>query len=157
MVALVGLFVLVGGQSAEVGLDAPRVVPPVDVANQGVLGLGAGRERRARPVHELDLEGGPQVLRERVVEAVPDRPGGWGRAGVDEAPGEPQRGVLRALVAVEDQLPGVDPPGAQRVVQRGQPRTAGADSGTDAAGGRGCSAASGLRWCARAGPAPPPG
>ena len=46
--AMVGLLVLVGGQPAEAGLDAARVVPAVDVADQGVLGLGAGGERGAR-------------------------------------------------------------------------------------------------------------
>ena len=36
------------------------------VADQGVLGLGAGGERGARPVEQLDLERGPQVLGEGI-------------------------------------------------------------------------------------------
>jgi hypothetical protein len=41
-------------------------------------------------------------------------------SAVDEALGEPQRGVLRALVAVEDQLPGAHVTRAQGVVERSQ-------------------------------------
>src|SRR4051795_8017120 len=113
--AMVGLLVLVGGQPAEAGLDAARVVPAVDVG-QGVLGLSAGGERGARPVHELDLDGGPQVLGQGVVEAVAGAAGRGCDPGVDEALGEPQRGVLGALVAVKDQLPGAHLARAQRVV-----------------------------------------
>ena len=60
--AMVGVLVLVGRQAAEAGLDPARVVPAVDVADEGVLGLGAGGEGRLRPVHELDLDRRPQVL-----------------------------------------------------------------------------------------------
>src|SRR4051812_6904361 len=91
---MVGVLVLLGRQSAEAGLDPARVVPAVDVAEQGVLGLSAGGERGARPVHELDLERRPQVLGQRVVEAVPGAAGRGCHSGVDEALGEPQRGVL---------------------------------------------------------------
>lgn len=64
--AVVGFFVLVGGKPVETGLDAVGVVPPVDVAQQGMFGLGAGSERRFGPIHELDLDGRPEVLGERV-------------------------------------------------------------------------------------------
>jgi hypothetical protein len=71
-------------------------------------------------VQELDLAGGPQVFGQGVVEAVTGAAGRGRYPGVDEALGEPQRGVLRALVAVEDQLPGPHVAGAQRVVERGE-------------------------------------
>src|SRR4051812_35337419 len=64
--AMVGLLVLVGGRPAETGLDAARVVPAVDVAEQGVLGLGAVGERRAR---------GADRVRRTSPEHTPDRHG----------------------------------------------------------------------------------
>jgi len=66
----------------------------VDVAQQGDLGLGAGGELGAGPVQQLDLDGRPQVLRQRVIEAVPDAAGGRGDARIVQALGEPQRRVL---------------------------------------------------------------
>ena len=87
-----------------------------------MLGVDAGGERGLGPVQELDLDRGPEVLRERVVEALSGTPGRGGDPGIDEALGEPQRRVLGALVAVEDQLPGAYVAGAQRVVERGARR-----------------------------------
>jgi hypothetical protein len=84
-----GCFVLVGRESAESGLDAAWVVPSVDVAEQRRLGLGSGHESGCVPVDELDLDGRPQILGQRVVERIPDAPGRWCDAGVEEALGEP--------------------------------------------------------------------
>src|SRR5439155_8074939 len=64
-------FVLVWGEPAEVFLDALGVVPPVDVAEDRVLGLVAGAP--GPPVDQFDLQGGPEVLHQRVVERVADR------------------------------------------------------------------------------------
>ena len=63
-------------------------------AVRNVLGLGTGGERGARPVHQLDLQRGPQVLRQRVVVTVACGPRRGGDTGVDQALGEPQRRVL---------------------------------------------------------------
>ena len=51
---------LVGWSRCRVGY------PAVDVAEQCRVGLGSGGEGRARPVHELDLDGRPQVFREGI-------------------------------------------------------------------------------------------
>ena len=74
--------------------------PSVDVAEQRRLGLGSGRESGCGPVDQFDLEGRPQVLRQRVVEAVADAAGGGRDAGIDEALGEPNRCVLAPLDAL---------------------------------------------------------
>ena len=74
--------------------------PSVDVAEQRRLGVGSGRESCFGPVDQFDLEGRPQVLRQRVVEAVADAAGGGRDAGIDEALGEPNRCVLAPLDAL---------------------------------------------------------
>jgi hypothetical protein len=57
VLAVPGLFVLVGCQAAEALLDAAGVVPAVDVTQQRGLGLGAGGELDAGPVEQLGLDG----------------------------------------------------------------------------------------------------
>jgi len=79
--------------SVESFLDAAWVVPAVDVAQQGGLGLGAGGEVGAGPVQQLGLDGRPQVFGQRVIDAVPDAAGGRGDARIVQALGEPQSGV----------------------------------------------------------------
>src|SRR6266516_810814 len=96
-----------GAAPAEAPLDAVRVVPPVDVAEQCQLGLLTGTEAGA--VDQLDLQGGEEVLGQRVVIAVADRAHRGAHAGVVEALGEPDGGVLAAAVGV------VDEPGLGRV------------------------------------------
>ena len=91
---LPGCLVFVGRKPTESGLNAPRVVPSVDVAEQRRLRLGAGRESGCGPVDQLDLDGRPQVLGEGVVERIPDTAGGRGDAGVEQPLGKPDRGVL---------------------------------------------------------------
>jgi hypothetical protein len=58
------------------------------------LGLGAAGEGGAGRVQQLDLDRRPQVLGERVVETVPDAACGGRDAGVGQASGEPDGGVL---------------------------------------------------------------
>ena len=48
------------------------------------------------------------ALHRAVVVSVADRPDGWRDALQGQVLGEPNRGVLRAGVAVTDQLPGAD-------------------------------------------------
>ena len=74
-----------------------RVVPAVDVADEGVLGLGAGGERRVGPVHQFDLDRRPQVLGQGVVEAVAGAAGRGRHPGIDEALDFPAGLVLRVL------------------------------------------------------------
>jgi hypothetical protein len=57
-----------GAAPAEAPLDAVRVVPPVDVAEQCQLGLLTGTEAGA--IDQLDLQGGEEVLSQRVVIAL---------------------------------------------------------------------------------------
>ena len=96
-----GGFVLVGREPGEPGLDAASVVPAVDVAKQRRLRLYSCGESGCGPIDQLELDGRPQVFGEGVVEAVPDAPGRRGDAGIDQALGEPDRGVLAALISVK--------------------------------------------------------
>ena len=73
----------------------------VDVAEQCCLRRCPGGESGCGPVDQLGLEGRPQVLGEGIVEAVADASGGRGDAGVEEALGAPDPGVLAALVGIK--------------------------------------------------------
>jgi hypothetical protein len=59
VLAMPSLLILLRCQAAESFLDAAGVVPAVDVAQQGGLGLGAGGELGAGPVQQLDLDRRP--------------------------------------------------------------------------------------------------
>src|SRR4051794_6996122 len=68
----VGSFVLVWAAPPQPFLDAGRVVPPVDVNEQGVLRLGPGGPGVAE--HQLDLQRRPEILHQSVVIGVPCGP-----------------------------------------------------------------------------------
>jgi len=63
--------VLVGAEPAELFLDALGVVPAVDVVEDRGLGFVAGASGVA--IDEFDLQGGEDVIHERVVVGVADR------------------------------------------------------------------------------------
>src|SRR5689334_6805625 len=70
-VGVPGGLVFVGAEVAEFLLDAAGVVPPVDVGEDRVLGLVASPPAGA--VDQFDLQGGPEVLHQRVIVRVAAR------------------------------------------------------------------------------------
>ena len=97
---LPGCLVFVGRKPTESGLNAPRVVPSVDVAEQRRLRLDSRRESGCGPVDQLDLDGRPQVLGEGVVEANPRRPRSRAGCRRRQPLGKPDRGVLGGFNSV---------------------------------------------------------
>src|SRR5439155_12805268 len=97
-----GGSVLVGAEVAQLALDSAGVVPAVDVGEDGVLRLVAGAP--SGPVHQLDLQSGPEVFHQSVIVAVPCGPHRRPDPVVRQALREPKRRVVRTLAAVVDQL-----------------------------------------------------
>jgi hypothetical protein len=70
-------------RARRVRLGCVGVVPSVDVAEQRRLRFCSGGESGCGPVDQLDLNGRPQVIREGVIERIPDTPGGRGDTDVE--------------------------------------------------------------------------
>ena len=95
-------FELGRGEVSNLGVDAPRV-EPFDVEQSGELELFGGAPRSLTP-HELGLVEPVDRLGHRVIVRISDGSDRWSRADLDEAVGEPDRGVSTPGVGVGDQL-----------------------------------------------------
>ena len=81
-----------------------RVVPAFDEIEHGDLGLGLGLE--ATPIEQLALESGKEALGHRVVEAIAHRAHRGTHAHFLATQAEGNRGVLRALVGMMNDIAG---------------------------------------------------
>ena len=97
-------FVGHGRALAQRGMQADGVVPALDEAETGHLGLGLGGETSS--VQQLAFQGGEEALARGVVVGVTDRARGRAHAGLLAALAEGQRRVPGPLVGVVDDILG---------------------------------------------------